>query len=136
MFLMKSNGSAGVKQRALQILAHATSSSADPADPTLARFKTRQNNSKVQQDSSDSSSDDEPSISVQSRRRLLGYEGTENDMDDYHFPELVLVSPLTLIDLLVKLPTHQTDFACPALEFSPLRLKQSLANNRRRTSSS
>eukprot|EP01051_Picozoa_sp_SAG22_P004462 SAG22_NODE_240_length_14178_cov_18.579160_1_plen_2540_part_00 len=109
IFLLRSNASAGVKQRALQILAHATSSSSnaqlseEAKEKAVLRLTTGEADGE-DEDDTDSSSDDEPSISVQSRRRLLGYEGTEQDMDesDFHYPELVLVSPLALIDLLAN----------------------------------
>lgn len=109
IFILRSNASAGVKQRALQILAFATGSSSssqlsEKNKRSAAVRLTGDQAAGEDEDDTDSSSDEETSISVQSRRRLLGYEGTDQDMDesDHHFPELVLVSPLTLIDLLAQ----------------------------------
>ena len=41
-------------------------------------------------------------ISIQTRRRLLGFTGGDEDLDmaDWRFPQVVLVSPVSLVNLL------------------------------------
>jgi hypothetical protein len=115
IFLLQSNASAGIKQRALQILAYATGSSSGDrlSKEALEQLKTIENHSQSTlseklddsgSDSEDSDDEADKSISVQSRRRLLGYDGTDKDMDeaDHHYPALVHVSPLALVDLLAE----------------------------------
>lgn len=118
IYILRAEASAETKQRALQILSAATGSTSAEAH-TIVDQKLSKNIEKVgvndvvevddnvsgddaNQDSSEP--DTELTISVQTRRRLLGFQGDEHDEDeeDYHFPEVVLVSPRSIISLLAE----------------------------------
>lgn len=101
IYVLQSDASASTKQRALQVLAAATSSTSEKA-VALLHAKTQERG----QGEADlaRTAENVYAISMQTRRRLMGFTGDaeELDDDDYHFPELVLVSPYTLIDLLAQ----------------------------------
>lgn len=128
IYILRSHASAATKQRALQILAAATgstsaeahdynsdesSSDEDDAAGEVDDFATVGVNSEIEVEDNIDSGQTSPggtrikkkkqaNISVQTRRRLLGFQGDEHDADaeDYHFPEVVLVSPPSIISLL------------------------------------
>ena len=116
IYILRSNASAGTKQRALQILAAATGSTSAKAHATVAALGAageltgiapaddlgEEGNPKLVD--YENVEENVHAISVQTRRRLLGFQGDEHDQDaeDYHFPEVVLVSPESLITLLAE----------------------------------
>eukprot|EP01043_Picozoa_sp_COSAG02_P011108 COSAG02_NODE_404_length_23022_cov_305.366008_7_plen_2369_part_00 len=115
IYILRADASAATKQRALQILSAATGSTSAEAHTLVKQANEAASNipavnDAVEVDDNTSGTevslepDPELTISVQTRRRLLGFQGDEHDEDeeDYHFPEVVLVSPRSIISLLAE----------------------------------
>ena len=120
IYILRAEASAATKQRALQILSAATGSTSAAAVQFVQGSRDRKaangdenqavgvnGDVKVVDNTSGTDvgePDPELTISVQTRRRLLGFQGDEHDEDeeDYHFPEVVLVSPRSIITLLAE----------------------------------
>ena len=105
IYILRSDASAGTKQRALEILAAATASTSAKA-VRLGEIENvlidAEDTDELPMQQLERIEDNVYAISVQTRRRLLGFQGNDEDLElqDYHFPQMVLVSPVSLIDLL------------------------------------
>ena len=118
MFMLRSNASAGTKQRALQILSAVTGSSSSHialnemeeaaihADADDGWIVDHEGEAEIHAfvGGMKNIEANAHAISAQTRRRLLGYSGEDGDLDDgdWHFPDVVYVSPVGLIDILAE----------------------------------
>ena len=107
IYVLKSDANATTKQRALQILSSATDNTSAVAVEYIEQRKeearARQAKAEEAEATLENTEENVYAITMQNRRRLMGVGGSADlDQDGYHFPQLVLRSPMALIDLLAE----------------------------------